>query len=96
MPARELLRVHERVSKRHPEIDDRDVAQAWNFPLASAVRHGGAFDDCVVVGADGCGRLIEMIAVREEGGWLVCHANTPPTKRVLSELGLRGGGRRGA
>jgi hypothetical protein len=81
--------VHQRVHERHPEIEDSDVIAAWSNCIRSAQRAGSAFSDTVAVGFDGKGRLIEMIAVlRPDGFWLVYHAFTPPTQRVLKELGL--------
>lgn len=92
----ERVDVHERIQKRHPELSAEDVREAWAFSLHAAVRHRSAFDDYLVIGVDGQGRLIEMIAVRKDDGWLIYHANTPPTKRVLDELGLAKGNHHGA
>ena len=96
MQQSESLQVHPRIHERHPAISEKDVICAWSFPLVSAIRSGAAYDDLVVVGGDGQGRLLELVAVREEDSWLIYHANTPPTKRVLKELGLNLGGRHGA
>ena len=81
--------VDKRVHERHPEIDNEDVLAAWDGCLCSARRAHSAFDDYVAVGFDSKGRLLEMIAVRNsDGAWYVYHAFTPPTKKVLEELGL--------
>ena len=87
--------VHQRVSQRHPEIEDTDVIVAWNNCLCSACREQSAFNDYVALGFDGKGRLMEMIAVlRTDGSWFIYHAFTPPTKRILKELGFADEGRR--
>jgi hypothetical protein len=81
--------VHQRVHERHPEIEDKDVMAAWNNCLRSARRKQPAFEDFVAVGFDGKGRLLELIAVlKPDGSWLIYHAFTPPTKKVLKEIGL--------
>jgi hypothetical protein len=40
------------------------------------------------VGFDSKGRLLEMVAVFDGKDYLIYHAMTPPTKKVLAELGL--------
>jgi len=85
----ERVVVHQRVHERHPEIADEDVIAAWNNCLCSACRKSSAFEDYVAIGVDRKGRLLELIAVLRPGGaWLVYHAFTPPTERVLREIGF--------
>ena len=88
------VEVHPRINERHPEIFVKDVRDAWENCLSSGCRKRSAFDDYVLVGTDARGRLLEMVAVQKGNGhWLVYHAMTPPSKRVLKELGLTGEGR---
>lgn len=79
--------VHPRVRERHPEITDEDVRKAWANCVRSAVRHDTG--DVVAVGIDERGRLVEIIARRVSVDALVVyHAFSPPTKKMLMELGL--------
>ena len=82
--------VHERVSKRHPELSDDDVLSAWDSRIAWALRMGGDHNQIVATGFDKKGRLIEMVAVANGGDCLIFHAMTPPSKRTLKELDLIG------
>jgi hypothetical protein len=89
------VRVEPRVRARHPELSDEDVLTAWSNCLVSTYRQQSAFDDFVAIGTDAKGRLIEMIAVQEAGAsWAIYHAMTPPTDKVLHELGLKRDGRK--
>ena len=47
--------------------------------------------DYVFIGPDTKGRLSELIArfSAPVGGYIVFHAFTPPTKKILEELGIR-------
>ena len=81
--------IHPRVSQRHPELSTEDVLAAWDNCLRSSNRNEGALEDYVAVGVDRKGRIIEMIAVlKPDDTWLIYHAFTPPSNRVLQELGL--------
>lgn len=82
------VRVHPRVTLRHPEVTTSDVITAFENTLRSRAR-----DTCPVqwvgVGTDATARLLEYIAVEQEpDGWLVFHA-MPATTKVLVEVGLR-------
>ena len=81
--------VHDRVCQRHPELEKSDVREAWSNCIRSARRTQSAFDDYVAVGFDKKGRLLQMIAVLlPDGVWMIYHAFSPPTKKVLKELGM--------
>ena len=85
----ERVTVHERVCKLHPEMTENDVLKAWAHIIRSFTRYWTDQRECVAVGVDGKGRLVEMIALRSrDGSWLIYHALTPPTKKVLIEMGL--------
>ncbi len=82
------VRVHPRVTKRHPEITIADVVEAFEGTLRSRARDTNPVQ-WVGVGAAASGQLLEYIAVEDEpDGWLVFHA-MPATKKVLIEIGLR-------
>ena len=83
-----LVIVHPRVMERHPELAEEDVKEAWNSYVRMA-RRDGTDSYYVAVGFDQVGRAIEMVAVETiDGDWYVYHAMTPPTNKVLRELGL--------
>ena len=78
-----------RVSQRHPELSDDDIRSAWRNAMAALPRTTKAREELAATGADPRGRLVEMVAVRtDDGGWLVYHAFTPPTRKMLAELGM--------
>lgn len=82
--------VHPRIHKRHPEITEEDVQDAWIGCIRSVSRLAENTGEVVLLGCDAKGRLMEMVAKRlDTESWLVFHALTPPTKKTLVELGLR-------
>jgi hypothetical protein len=74
-------------------IGEHDVAYAWSTQIRSRQRHGADDPEIwIAIGVLPDGRLAELVGFRlEDGGWCVFHANTPPTKKFLKELGLEGG-----
>jgi hypothetical protein len=82
--------VHSCIRSQHPEIRDQDVIAAWNGSIARARRERTDRNLYVAVGFDANGRLIEMVAVEKNGGFLIYHALTPPMKKTLRELDLLG------
>lgn len=88
-----MVHVHPRVTERHPELSEADVASAWRCQYRYAVREGDSGLRRVAVGLDPRGREVEMVAVElDDGAWLVYHAMTPPSAKTYREL--RMGGRR--
>ncbi len=82
------VRVHPRVTDRHPGVTASDVVEAFESTLRSRARDTHPVQ-WVGVGMDASGRLLEYIAVEDEpDGWLVFHS-MPATKKVLIEVGLR-------
>jgi hypothetical protein len=82
-------RVHPRVHERHPEILDADALSAWKNCIRSVPRVDKSPNEHLAVGADGNGRLMELVATRmADGFFVIFHAATPPTKKFLAELGL--------
>ena len=83
--------VHPRIFKLHTDMAEKDVLDAWSNIIHSKTRLGKDPQECIAVGVDGRGRLIEMVAVRlSSGDMLVFHAMTPPTQKTLKELELLG------
>lgn len=85
------IRVHPRISKRHPEISEEDVKDAFINTLASIPRMGTGFpSQWLGVGLDGKGRLLQYVAISESlNSWLVFHAMAA-TSQVLKQVGLKG------
>jgi hypothetical protein len=78
----ETVTVHERVCRIHPELTSDDVLTAWKHIVCSFTRTWTDGRECVAVGVDSKGRLIEVVAVRiADGSFLIFHAMTPPTKK---------------
>ncbi|MEG0477417.1 MAG: hypothetical protein RR572_07115 [Raoultibacter sp.] len=84
--------VHPRVNRRHPNVGVKEVISAWGNRLCTQRRDGLEADHYVAVGFDLHGRLLEMIAVETDDGWLVFHAMRA-TRGILKELGISGLGR---
>ncbi|PFG20658.1 hypothetical protein ATL40_2266 [Serinibacter salmoneus] len=81
------VRVHPRVTARHPNVSPADVVAAFEGTLRSRARDTHPVQ-WVGVGPDSNGRLLEYIAVEvEPDGWLVFHAMAV-TRKVLVEVGL--------
>ncbi len=85
----EKVIVLDRVTERHPDVSKRDAADAWNNCIKCMPAHEGDPDRYIAIGADGKGRLIELVAVRKDGGlWLVIHGQTPPQEGIKRALGF--------
>lgn len=88
----------DRVETRHPEqhITKADAISAWYNAIRSRPRLEKNPDEYLAIGIDGKGRLMELVAVRDEDGdFLIYHAFVPPQENAKRELGLIGrGGRR--
>lgn len=82
--------VHPRVFKRHPDIEEADVLSAWANAIELACRESEDGVRFVAVGCDSKGRLIEMVAIRNDFDYLIFHAMTPPSGKTLYELRLQG------
>lgn len=82
------IEVHPRVSARHPDVTEEDVASAWKS--AVAVRHRN-FDPpahVAAAGVDTKGRLIEMVGVELEGGGVLVYHAMRLTAKMARELEL--------
>lgn len=86
-----MVFVLSRIRERHPELGECDVREAWENAVVHAPREDSRPFEYMAVGFDGKGRAIEMLGRRtSDGDWVVWHAFTPPTKKALRELGLKG------
>ena len=85
----ELLAIHPHAFKHG--LTETDIESAWTCAFAwfrRDLENGGI--DYVLVGLDGRSRLMELIAryCPEQDGCIVLHAQTPPTRKVLREIGI--------
>lgn len=71
-------------------LTEREIVYAWGTLIASQMRVGGGDPpQWVGLGDLPDGRLAQLVAVEDsKGNWYVFHALTPPTTRVLKELGI--------
>lgn len=76
--------VHPRVAERYPEIEPQDAEAAWARSYESVRRPDE--NVWIVLGCDRRGRRLEVIGRVQGGAWLLFHAFTPPTKKILREI----------
>ena len=87
----EKVIVHPRILRLHPELTEEDILDAWDSIIHSRARLEEKPFECIAVGIDSSGRLIEMVAIRlENRDILIFHAMVPPSKKTLKELDLLG------
>lgn len=66
-------------------LSEDEVSYAWEHYRIGAVRVPGERE--VRIGETLSGREVEMVGALLAGGeWLVYHANTPPTKKMRTEI----------
>lgn len=83
----------DRVETRHPEqrITKDDAVAAWRNAIRSKPRIDKNPSEYIAIGIDGKGRLMELVAIRnEEGDFLIYHAFVPPQENAKRELGITG------
>ena len=81
------LIIHPRVCKRHPQLSESDIKHAWLNSYYEALRVDGTnFPEYLWLGQDESGRDIEMVGTLTTDGYLIYHANTPPSKRTKKEV----------
>lgn len=87
---------HDRVETQHPEqnITKDDAVTAWYNAIRSKPRLDKNPDEYLAIGIDGKGRLMELVAIRDEDGdFLIYHAFIPPQDNAKKELGIYRKGR---
>ena len=79
--------IHPRISQRHPEVNDADVTAAMRSMICYKQRRSGEW---VAIGTDLHNRLIELVYIYDpsEDYFFVYHGMTPPSGKMLRELGL--------
>lgn len=83
----DLYDIHPHAFKH--DISEGDIRHAWRNGFACVQRYRpDERIDYLVIGQDTRGRLIEVLARLTPKGYIAFHAFTPPTKKVLKELGL--------
>ena len=79
------------------EVDDHaykhglgkaDILFAWSNYARMSYRGAPNEGEIAVVGYDRQGRAIQMVAIERPAGILIYHAMTPPTDKILGELGM--------
>lgn len=69
-------------------LSEEDVLFAWEHFVRRQHRRTPNEDQIAAVGYDRSGRMVQMVGIEKPFGVLVYHAMTPPTTKVLIELGL--------
>ena len=82
------LKVHQRITLRHPEIATHDVETAWRNAVTMRLRTMEPPAHIIAVGADSKGRLIEMIGVELDNGQVLVYHAQKLTAKMQAELGL--------
>lgn len=83
--------VDDRVVTRHPEqkIEKADAVTAWNNAIRGRPRLEKNPAEYLAIGIDGKGRLMELVAIRnDDGDFLIYRAFTPPQPNAKRELGF--------
>ena len=87
MPMQKII-VHPRVAQRHPEISEQDVVTAWRNAVALQNRTYEQPDIYAAAGADGKGRMLELLAAELDDGSLLIYHAMKLTRKMRKELGL--------
>ena len=69
-------------------LSENEIVFAWENFIRKQHRSGASGDQVIAVGADQKGRLVELVGVDKPFGVLIYHAMTPPTAKMLLELGM--------
>lgn len=69
-------------------LSKEQILYAWGNFVMRQNRSSPNEDQVVVIGYDRTGRPLQIIATEKPFGFLIYHAMTPPTKKILRELGL--------
>ncbi len=76
-------------AKKHGLTEDQ-ILQAWENHIGIVLRieRSDGFVDHKTIGFSNDGKAIELTARIKPFGFLIYHANTPPSERALREFGL--------
>lgn len=72
-------------------LSEEQVRRAWDNHIDTVLRieRDDGYVDYKTIGFSDEGHVIELTARLKPFGFLIYHANTPPTARAYKELGLR-------
>lgn len=87
-PTDRKLKVHQRITLRHPDIAAHDVETAWRNAVAMRLRDMEPPAHIIAAGADSKARLIEMIGVELDNGQVLVYHAQKLTAKMQAELGL--------
>ena len=87
-PTDRKLKVHQRITLRHPDIATHDVETAWHHAVAMRLRTMEPPAHIIAAGADSKGRLIEMIGVQLDNGQVLAYHAQKLTAKMQAELRL--------
>jgi hypothetical protein len=83
------IRIHPRISDRHPGITQDDVLAAWKNTIRCQRRVGIEINHYAAIGVDRKGRLLEMVAAKTaDRAWVVFHA-MKASQKMFDELGMK-------
>ncbi len=68
-------------------LSEETILEAWDRSIRMRHRREPNCGQIASIGVDRKGRLIEMVAAERPYGVLIYHAVTPPTDKLLMELG---------
>jgi len=89
MPERfENITVSQRIQEKRPEIEVDDVVAAWRNAIVIRNRTYSSPDYYAATGADGKGRMLEMVGVELEDGTLRVFHAMKLQEKMKEELGL--------
>ena len=69
-------------------LSESEILHAWENYVKMQQRLAPDEEYVAAVGCTQSGDMVQMVAVIVEDGHLVIHAMTPPTTKVLKELGM--------
>jgi len=82
------IKVHPRINEKRPDISDEDVIVAWINHLIIRRRYVEELSQLRVIGIDGKGRFLQMVAAEKEDGILLIYHAMKLTNRFAKELDL--------
>ncbi len=69
-------------------VTENSIRYAWDNFVKRVYRESPDQDQIIAVGCDLAGKMIQLVAVDKLSTVIIYHAMTPPTEKVLKELGL--------
>ncbi len=69
-------------------LGKEDILYAWDHRIATRYRDAPREGEVIAIGPDPRGRLLQMVGVEDWGDAVIIHAMSPPTRKMMNELGL--------